>query len=129
MSSVPGSPRLLKGAIIGLNPVNPLASVIVFQYNSDTMTRRVEARSSGGGESGDRSEAFRLTGLPKESITLNVEVDAADQLEQANLPAMTLGTYPTLARTIFQGLASSFQKQPNNQNYRPPLGDIYEQRN
>jgi hypothetical protein len=96
MSSFPGSPRLLKGAIIGLDPVNPLASVVVFQYNPDTMTRRLEARSTGGGE-GDRSEAFRLTGPPKETITLNVEVDAADQLEQANPIAMKSGVHPTLA--------------------------------
>jgi hypothetical protein len=33
MSSFPGSPRLLKGAIIGVDPLNPLASVIIFQYN------------------------------------------------------------------------------------------------
>jgi hypothetical protein len=47
MSAFPGSPRLLKGAIIGLDPFNPLASVIVFQYNPDTMTRRLDARSTG----------------------------------------------------------------------------------
>ena len=41
MSSFPGSPRLLKGAIIGLDPAKPLASVVVFQYNPDTMTRRL----------------------------------------------------------------------------------------
>lgn len=97
MSSFPGSPRLLKGAIIGLDPVNPLASVVVFQYNPDTMTRRLEARSTGGGEGSDRSEAFRLTGPPKETITLNVEVDAADQLEQANPIAVASGVHPTLA--------------------------------
>lgn len=97
MSSFPGSPRLLKGAIIGLDPVNPLASVVVFQYNPDTMTRRVEARSTGGGEGSDRSEAFRLTGPPKETITLNIEVDAADQLEQVNPIAVASGVHPTLA--------------------------------
>jgi hypothetical protein len=97
MSSFPGSPRLLKGAIIGLDPVNPLASVVVFQYNPDTMTRRLEARSTGGGEGSDRSEAFRLTGPPKETITLNVEVDAADQLEQVNPVAVASGVHPTLA--------------------------------
>jgi hypothetical protein len=33
MTTFPGSPRLTKGAIIGLDPLNPLASVIIFQYN------------------------------------------------------------------------------------------------
>ncbi len=96
MTSFPGSPRLLKGAIVGLDPVNPLASVIVFQYNPDTVTRRLDARTSGG-DGGDRSEAFRLTGPPKETVTLSVEVDAADQLEEANPLAVTSGVYPALS--------------------------------
>ncbi|SHG51616.1 hypothetical protein [Massilia sp. CF038] len=97
MSSFPGSPRLIKGAIIGLDPLNPLASVVVFQYNPDTMTRRLEARSTGGGDGSDRAEAFRLTGPPKETITLSVEVDATDQLEAGNPLAMISGVSPTLA--------------------------------
>ena len=52
MSTFPGSPRLLKGAIIGLDPVNPLGSVMVFQYSPDTMKRRLEARTSGGERGG-----------------------------------------------------------------------------
>src|SRR6266496_6364975 len=97
MTTFPNSPRLLKGALIGFDPANPLASVVVFQYNPDTMTRRLEARSSGGGEGSDRSEAFRLTGPPKETITLNIEVDAADQLEQVNPIAVASGVHPPLA--------------------------------
>lgn len=97
MSAFPGSPRLLKGAIIGLDPANPLASVIVFQYNPETVTRKLDARASGGNDTGDRSEAFRLMGPPKETITLAVEVDATDQLEQAIPPAVVSGIYPTLA--------------------------------
>jgi hypothetical protein len=97
MSGFPGSPRLIKGAIIGLDPMNPIASVVVFQYNPDTMTRRLEARSSGGGDTGDRAEAFRLTGPPRETITLSVEVDATDHLETGNPLAMTTGVSPTLA--------------------------------
>src|SRR6185503_17981752 len=95
MSSFPGSPRLLKGALIGLDPVNPLARVVVFQYNPDTMTRRLEPRAVSA--EGDRGEAFRLTGAPKETITLSVEIDATDQLEQANPLATTVGIYPALA--------------------------------
>jgi hypothetical protein len=97
MSSFPDSPRLLKGAIIGLDPFNPLASVIVFQYNPDTMTRRLDARSTGAAEGADKSEAFRLSGPPRETITLNVEVDATDQLEQADPLAASSGVYPPLS--------------------------------
>ena len=95
MSSFPGSPRLLKGALIGLDPMNPLASVVVFQYNPDTMTRKLEPRAVNA--EGDRSEAFRLTGAPKETISLSVEIDATDQLEEANPLATTMGIYPTLS--------------------------------
>ena len=95
MSTFPGSPRLLKGAIVGLDPFNPLASVVVFQYNPDSMTRRLEPRAVSA--EGDRGEAFRLTGAPKETITLSVEIDATDQLEQANPLATTVGIYPALA--------------------------------
>jgi hypothetical protein len=96
MTAFPGSPRLLKGAIIGMDPVNPLASVIVFQYNPDTMTRRLDARSMGG-EGGDRSEAFRLTGPPRENITLNIELDATDQLEEGHPLARASGVSPALS--------------------------------
>ena len=95
MSSFPGSPRLLKGAIVGIDPLVPIPNVVVFQYNPDTMTRKLEPRAVSA--EGDRGEAFRLTGAPKETITLTVEVDATDQLEEANPLATTVGIYPTLA--------------------------------
>ncbi|MEW5958007.1 MAG: hypothetical protein AB1801_09810 [Chloroflexota bacterium] len=96
MTTFPGSPRLLKGALVGIDPLNPLASIVVFQYNPETMTRRLEARAMGG-EGGDKTEVYRLTGPPKETITLNVEIDAADQLEQAQPQAITFGIYPALS--------------------------------
>jgi hypothetical protein len=46
---------------------------------------------------GDHSEAFRLTGAPKETITVSIELDASDQFERANPLATTMGTYPKLA--------------------------------
>jgi hypothetical protein len=95
MSTFPGSPRLLKGALIGVDPLNPLGSVVVFQYNPDTMTRKLEPRAVAA--EGDRGEAFRLTGAPKETITLSIEIDATDQLEQANPLTVASGIYPTLA--------------------------------
>jgi hypothetical protein len=98
MTTFPGSPaRLIKGALIGLDPADPLASVIVFQYNPDTMTRRLEARSTGGADGGDKSEAFRLSGPPRETITLSVEFDAADQADQDNPQLVTTGVYPALS--------------------------------
>jgi hypothetical protein len=96
MTTFPGSPRLLKGALVGVDPLNPLASVIVFQYNPTTMTRRLEARAMGS-EGGDKTEVYRLTGPPKETITLSVEIDAADQLRSGDPRTVAIGIYPALS--------------------------------
>lgn len=85
----------MKGAIVGIDPFNPLASVVVFQYNPDTLTRTIQGQGSGGG--GDRSEAMRLKGAPIETISLSVEIDATDQLETGTGMATSLGIYPQLS--------------------------------
>jgi hypothetical protein len=95
MTALSRSPQTIKGAIIGLDLFNPLASVIVFQYNPDTMTRTL--RGQGSGDGGARSEAMRLKGAPIETIKLDVEIDATDQLEKADGLATTLGIYPQLS--------------------------------
>lgn len=95
MTSFSGSPRVLKGAIIGLDLLNPLASVVVFQYNPDTMTRTLQPQAAGEGAA--RSEAMRLKGAPVETIKLDVEIDATDQLEKAEPLATSVGIYPQLS--------------------------------
>ncbi len=42
MTSFPNSPKLLKGAIIGFDIANPFASIVVFQYNPETLTRQMK---------------------------------------------------------------------------------------
>jgi hypothetical protein len=96
MSSFPGSPTLLKGAIVGVSVIDPLSSVVIFQYNPDTLTRTI--RVSAAGREGDKSEALRLKGPPDETVRLEVEIDAADQLEQGDRAASELGVYPALSR-------------------------------
>jgi len=96
MTTFPGSPRLVKGAIIGIDLFNPLASVIVFQYNPETLTRKVQAQVAGDQGTG-RAEALRLAGAPVETITLNVEIDATDQLERPDPAAVAMGIHPQLA--------------------------------
>jgi hypothetical protein len=95
MSSFPGSPKLLKGAIIGVDLFNPLASIAVFQYNPDKVTRTLQAQSSGDG--GGRAEAMRLRGAPIETIKMDVEIDATDQLETGDGTTAKLGIYPQLS--------------------------------
>jgi len=95
MTTFPGSPRLLKGALVTLALPNPLPSVIPFQYNPETLSRSLEIQA-GSGE-GDRSEVLRLKGAPVETIKLDVELDATDQLEHADPTAVSMGVHPQLA--------------------------------
>jgi hypothetical protein len=93
LTTFPGAPRLTKGAIVGLDLINPLASVILFQYNPKTMSRALEAQ--GASEGGARGEAQRLSGPPRERITISeLHLDAADQLEKGQA---SLGIYPQLS--------------------------------
>jgi hypothetical protein len=99
MSSFPNSPRLLKGGIALLDPDSgAVRRIIILQYNPDTLTRSLQVKGAGG-ESGDRSEALRLTGPPVETIKLDAEIDATDQLEfpDQNPNAGQLGIHPQLA--------------------------------
>ena len=92
MTGFTNSPRLTKGALVGWDIWNPLSSVVVFQYNPSTMTRTLEARVSK--EDGDPGEVTRLSGPPKESIKLSLEIDAADQMEKDKAES---GIYPALS--------------------------------
>lgn len=95
MTTFPGSPKLLKGAIVSIDLPNPLASVIVFQYNPDMLTRTLEAQAAE--RQNDRSEVLRLKGAPIENISLDVEFDATDRLEKAESTAVDMGVYPQLS--------------------------------
>jgi hypothetical protein len=97
MTTFPGSPRLHKGAIIELDPEKPLASIIVFQYNPESMTRTLEPQTMDREASRGVTEALRLTGPPHETVRLDIEIDATDQLEKQEDNAMSMGIYPTLS--------------------------------
>lgn len=95
MTHFPRSPRVRKGAIISVDPWNPLAGVVVFQYNPETLSRTLTAQMSEQG--GARSEVQRLKGPPQEEISLTVEIDATDQLERGKRSAVRMGIYPQLS--------------------------------
>jgi Contractile injection system tube protein len=90
------TPRLTKGSLVGLDINNPVASIIVFQYNPEQLTRTLEAQTADS-ESADREEVMRLKGAPVETFQLEIYIDATDQLVQANTEAVTQGIYPQLA--------------------------------
>ena len=69
---------------------------ITLQYNPDTLTRTLQVQSVGS-DGGDRSEALRLKGPPVETIRLEAEIDATDQLEAGDRTAGQFGIHPQLA--------------------------------
>lgn len=116
MSTFPGSPRLIKGGIVLIDPnTSAVVRTIALQYNPDTLTRSLQIKALE--ETGDRSDAMRLTGPPVENIKLDVEIDATDQLEfpEQNSSATEFGIQPQLAALETIVYPASSQIQANNQ--------------
>ncbi|MBT2442704.1 hypothetical protein J7E93_21855 [Streptomyces sp. ISL-36] len=94
-----GSPRTVRGGIVLLDPTSgAVRRVITLQYNPDTVARSFQVRGAGG-DAGAKAEALRLTGPPAQTITLDAEFDAADQLEfpEANRTVVEVGLRSQLA--------------------------------
>jgi hypothetical protein len=99
MTIPPGSGRLIKGGIVLLDPARgDILRVISLQYNPDSLQRTLQAQTAGS-ESGDRSDAVRIKGPPVETLRIEAEIDAADQLALPDsFPnAAELGIHPQLA--------------------------------
>jgi len=115
MTTFPNSPRLIKGGIVLIDPdTSVVRRIIVLQYNPDTLSRSLQPQTVK--ESGDRSEAMRLTGPPVETIKLDAEIDATDQLEfpDQNSTAVEFGIQPQLAALETIVYPTSSQLLSNN---------------
>jgi hypothetical protein len=88
-------PRVISGAIVGVDPTDPKPIVVIFQYNPDSLSRTLQPQM--GAEGADKTEALRLKGAPVETIKVDIELDAADQLERDDRAARDLGLYPVLS--------------------------------
>jgi hypothetical protein len=97
--STPISPRLIRGGLVLIAPDSgQVQRVIALQYNPDTLTRTLQPQAIAG-DGQDRSQALRLKGPPVETIKVDAEIDASDQLEQPdqNPNAVQFGVAPQLA--------------------------------
>jgi hypothetical protein len=86
---------MTRGALVGVDIFNPIASVIVFQYNPETVSRSVRPQGATG--EGSKAESMRLKGAPIETISMDLEIDATDQLDAGDSTAENLGIYPQLS--------------------------------
>jgi hypothetical protein len=109
MSAFPHSPRVVHGGLVLLDPTTAAVQrVIALQYNPETLTRSLQVQTMG---EGDKSEPLRLKAPPIETIKLDADLDATDQLEfpeqnrgavesgiSAQLAALEMIVYPTTAQ-------------------------------
>jgi hypothetical protein len=98
-SAYPGSPRLLKGALVVFETMAPIpTNLIAFQYNPDSVTRSLASRAPAD-RNGAKLGKRRTHALdsPTERLKLTIELDAADDLEEGGVIAQATGLHPALA--------------------------------
>jgi hypothetical protein len=108
MSSFPGSPKSLRGGLVLIDDqTGAVQRIIALQYNPDSLSRSLQIKGVSG-ESGDHLEALRLKGPPVETIKVEAEIDATDQLELADSQSTQVGLHAQLAviETIVYPLSS-----------------------
>ena len=98
--SLSSSPKVLKGGLVILAPGGgALRRTIALQYNPDSLSRSYQVQGVGGDGGGERAQPFRLKGPAIETIKLDAEIDATDQLErpESNPAAVQFGIAPQIA--------------------------------
>jgi len=97
-NSWPGQPRLLGGGLVVYAgepiPTRP-TSVIVFQYNPDTVSRSLRPQGTEPDTRRNAGDTQHLT-LPEETFNLTIELEATDQLGVSDPLALRLGLNPSL---------------------------------
>lgn len=105
------SPLLLKGALVEFSErfIGPLPNIIVFQYNPGSLSRSLEVYNPFKEEAINDPESGEQTGVrniissdaqpldPPESFTLDLELDATDDLEIGDPVAVVTGVADRIA--------------------------------
>ncbi|MDT7761611.1 MAG: hypothetical protein QOC63_1031 [Mycobacterium sp.] len=90
-------PRLIKAGIVLADPnTGTVLKVIALQYNPETVSRSLKAQIANTG-SEHQITATRYTGVALETIKVDAEIDANDQLAVSDPTAISLGIHPQLA--------------------------------
>lgn len=113
MTSFPNSPRLLKGGLVLIDPASSrVLRIVALQYNPDSLSRTLQVQ--GAGEGAERSDVLRLKGPAIETIKVDAEIDAVDQMEAGDATVGELGIHPQLAALETMIHPSSAQLESNN---------------
>lgn len=122
MTTFPNSPKIVKGGIVLVDAKSgKTLNIITLQYNSETLTRSYEPQGFGEGKQG---EALRFKGPAVETLTIDAEIDAADQLEfpDQNKDVVEHGVQPQLA--VLESLINPTSEQLNNNNILANAGTL-----
>lgn len=97
MTGLTSSPKLRKAALVVMELQNAASSAIVFQYNPESVTRTLQPQFMTEG-AGDLTDYARLKGAPVETMRLDVEIDATDDLASGDAISKEVGIHPQLAQ-------------------------------
>ena len=130
MTGLSASPKLTKGGLVVMAPGGgAVRNTIALQYNPDRLTRSYQVQGVGGDGGGERAQPFRLKGPAVETIKLDAEIDATDQLEfpDGHANAVAFGIGPQLALlealvnpSVDEILAVAAQTQDGTLEILPP---------
>ena len=98
MTGFPRSPKLTRAGLVLISPDSgAVERIITLQYAAETLQRTLEIQAID--DEPDRSQPLRLTGPAIETISLDAELDATDQLEfpDRNADVVELGLFPVLS--------------------------------
>jgi hypothetical protein len=86
----------MKGALVEFMPtfLIPLPNVIIFQINPETITHTWTQATAAGGAG---SDPLAVKGVPGESFSFTISMDADDQIAEGNPLAIATGVYSRLA--------------------------------
>ena len=114
MTTFPNAPKVVKGGIVTVDAGSGKSlDMIALQYNPTTLTRSLEPQGFGDPS---RGELLRFKGPAIETLTIEAEIDAADQLEFPDRHADVVehGIQPQLA--LLESLINPTSEQLNNNN-------------
>ena len=106
MGSAPGQLKLVKAGFVVLDQNAAVQKIIAFQYNPETLVRRLDAgaATTSGTGVGNVSAAAHAEGAaplappaPAEFVSFTLSLDAADKLERGDAVTQQNGLLPIIA--------------------------------
>ena len=128
MAISPRSPKLLKGGIVELEPGRTtVRRVIALQYNPQTLTRSVAPQWYEPQQGAQGEHRMRFKGPAQETINLEAEIDATDQLgaQTPDPVSVELGIHPQLAalETLVYPTGGQLEERNRQANAGKTWGD------